>query len=214
MECGIEYAASAMNITPPCIPWYFPMNESMNTRICDPWEARKFRNLMENIPDGQCDKCLPDCSTTLYHASVTAAPFRRCDYKNLGISYLCNFDEKIDPPIWGQQVLDQYFNDLNVDDSSLLPDYIRSGVKTQHRRYADENIAAGNPVFQATNTKSPSYDAYQRDIAMVTFFFESTTVFEYTREQRMTLIQYISQVGGLMGLCIGFSFISAAELIY
>ena len=125
-----------MNITPPCIPWYFPMNESMNTRICDPWEARKFRNLMENIPDGQCDKCLPDCSTTLYHASVTAAPFRRCDYKNLGISYLCNFDEKIDPPIWGQQVLDQYFNDLNVDDSSLLPDYIRSGVKTQHRRYA------------------------------------------------------------------------------
>ena len=125
-----------MNITPPCIPWYFPMNESMNTRICDPWEARKFRNLMENIPDSQCDKCLPDCSTTLYHASVTAAPFRRCDYKNLGISYLCNFDEKIDPPIWGQQVLDQYFNDLNVDDSSLLPDYIRSGVKTQHRRYA------------------------------------------------------------------------------
>ena len=79
---------------------------------------------------------------------------------------------------------------------------------------SDENIAAGNPVFQATNTKSPSYDAYQRDIAMVTFFFESTTVFEYTREQRMTLIQYISQVGGLMGLCIGFSFISAAELIY
>ena len=49
---------------------------------------------------------------------------------------------------------------------------------------------------------------------MVTFFFESSTVFEYSREDRMTVIQYISQVGGLMGLCIGFSFISAAELFY
>ena len=49
---------------------------------------------------------------------------------------------------------------------------------------------------------------------MVTFFFESSTIFEYSREDRMTLIQYISQVGGLMGLCIGFSFISAAELFY
>ena len=80
--------------------------------------------------------------------------------------------------------------------------------------FSDSTIAAGEPVFQAANTKSPQYDAYEKDIAMVTFFFESSTIFEYSREDRMTLIQYISQVGGLMGLCIGFSFISAAELFY
>ena len=219
-----------MNITPPCIPWYFPMNETMGTRICDPWEARNFRNLMDNIPDGHCNKCLPDCSTTLYHASVTAAPFRRCDYKNLGISHLCNFDLNMNPPIWGQQVLEQY-----KEETTEIPDYIRQKVKSQFREFAgtfkvqnylelmikylsfvilDDTIAAGIPVFQATNTKSPKYDAYEKDIAMVTFFFESSTVFEYAREDRMTLIQFISQVGGLMGLCIGFSFISAAELAY
>ena len=30
----------------------------------------------------------------------------------------------------------------------------------------------------------------------------------------MTKIGYISQVGGLMGLCLGFSFLSIIELIY
>ena len=69
---------------------------------------------------------------------------------------------------------------------------------------------------------------------MVTFFFETNSVFEYSRkdlikkiastvsgiyrsffrEARMTVINYISQVGGLMGLCLGFSFLSAVELIY
>ena len=74
--------------------------------------------------------------------------------------------------------------------------------------------SSGNPIFKATNTESPSYDAYEKDIAMVTFFFETTTVFEYAREQRLTLIQYISQIGGLMGLFTGCSFISAVEILY
>ena len=34
------------------------------------------------------------------------------------------------------------------------------------------------------------------------------------REARMTGINYASQVGGLLGLCLGFSFLSAIELIY
>ena len=72
----------------------------------------------------------------------------------------------------------------------------------------------GVRVFPASLEKNPKYDAYEKDIAMVTFYFETSTVFEYTREERMTLIQYISQMGGLLGLCIGFSLISGVEIIY
>ena len=72
----------------------------------------------------------------------------------------------------------------------------------------------GVRVFPASLEKNPKYDAYEKDIAMVTCFFETSTVFEYTREERMTLIQYISQMGGLLGLCIGFSLISGVEIIY
>ena len=74
----------------------------------------------------------------------------------------------------------------------------------------------GNVVFSASLENNSKYDAYEKDIAiaMVTFFFETPTIFEYTREERMTLIQYISQIGGLLGLCLGFSFISGVEIIY
>ena len=196
-----------------CIPWYFPINDTSKSRLCDPWEARQFRTHMNSIPFGTCSHCLPDCSTTLYTASVTAAPFRRCDYKNLGISVLCDFEEALEPPIWGQQVLDQYVSDLKLKDASEVPSYIQDTVSSNRRLYANPD-AAGNEVFSKFNSESPDYDAYSKDIAMVTIFFENPTVFEYTREVRMTTIQYISQMGGLLGLCMGFSFISGVEILY
>ena len=49
---------------------------------------------------------------------------------------------------------------------------------------------------------------------MVTFFFETGTVVEYVNDERMSLEQFISQIGGMMGLCTGFSFISAIEILY
>ena len=74
--------------------------------------------------------------------------------------------------------------------------------------------ANGKEIFPAANDKAATYDAYERDIAMVSFYFESPTVLEYLKEPKMTLLQFISQVGGLLGLCIGFSFISAIEILY
>ena len=52
--------------------------------------------------------CLPDCEETHYKASVSAAPFRGCDFKNFGTSPLCNFESMTMPPIWGARVIEQY----------------------------------------------------------------------------------------------------------
>ena len=210
-----------MNQSDPCIPWYFPINDSSTARLCDPWEARDFRNHMTSIPYDTCDYCLPDCETTIYHAAVTAAPFRRCDYKNLGISFLCSFEDKIlgktiNPPIWGQNVIQQY-----LDEIQEIPDYLYFAEKSNKRYFADKK-SSGKPIFTASNQEvstngkitQKSYDAYEKDIAMVTFFFETNTVFEFSRDQRMTMVGYISQMGGLLGLWMGFSFISAIEILY
>ena len=120
-----------MNLTPPCVPWYFPRSDISKARLCTPWESLTFREKMDETPDDQCDKCLPDCSTTLYHTSITAAPFRKCGFKNLGVSYLCNFERDLKPPIWGQSVIDQYKKEANI-----LPDFIKKSVGTNKRQYA------------------------------------------------------------------------------
>ena len=37
-------------------------------------------------------------------------------------------------------------------------------------------------VFSASYDATETYDAYQRDIALVTFYFETNTVFEFSRK--------------------------------
>ena len=62
--------------------------------------------------------CLPDCDETHYTASVSASPFRKCDFKNMGLTALCNLGGGggsgggdmggIEPPMWGESVINQY----------------------------------------------------------------------------------------------------------
>ena len=62
--------------------------------------------------------------------------------------------------------------------------------------------------------RNPYYDAFENDIGVVNFYFDKSTVLEFKRAQRMKTEDYISQMGGLIGLGIGFSFVSAVEIIY
>ena len=70
--------------------------------------------------------CLPDCEETQYTYSVSAAPFRGCDFKNLGLTSLCDVGggfggggfggggggsaglAGLSPPMWGARVIRQY----------------------------------------------------------------------------------------------------------
>ena len=42
-------------------------------------------------------------------------------------------------------------------------------------------------VFSASYNLADTYDAYERDIALVSFYFEQSTVFEYARFERGTI---------------------------
>ena len=219
LECTLDYAIEKMkekNETKPCAPWYFPTSSGGNVRMCDPFDSYRFLGYMKTISMSKCPHCLPDCLSTLYDSSVTAAPFRRCDFKNLGVSPLCSLDSNIQPQIWSDSLLTQY------KELGALPNYVteRVGDATNPRtniRYHvhDKGEAVNEVVFSAQNEfPRNTYDAYEKDIATVTFFFDSPTAFVYERKARMTWVGFISQIGGLFGLCMGFSFISIIEIGY
>ena len=75
------------------------------------------------------------------------------------------------------------------------------------------------------------YNAFEEDIAVANFFFTKPTAIgeltgwimilissqfhlEYRKTENMGFIDLISQLGGLFGLCLGFSFISFVEIFY
>ena len=217
IECKVRNAFTALqekdNQT--CVPWFLPGFEG-SYPMCNPWEGRKFVKEMEKIGDAECKKCRPDCEGSEISARISASSFRRCDLKNIDMSPLCTIGTKSNthPPKWGQQVIDEY------KAKGKIPDYIKSSVSTNRRRHIKDTdkrkigINNGREIFAVTNKKEMEYDAYEKDIATVTFYFESSNSFEFLRQSRITMIEYIAQVGGLLGLCLGFSFISAIEIVY
>lgn len=105
------------------------------------------------------------------------------------------------------------FKEYVYHPSGEVPPYVTSSVSSNKRRYADD-AKASDVIFSTSNAVTPEYDAYDEDIAVVSFYFESAEVFEFSREARMTWVGFISQIGGLMGLCLGFSFISGVEILF
>jgi hypothetical protein len=59
-----------------------------------------------------------------------------------------------------------------------------------------------------------TYDAYDKDIAVVHLFFEAPAVFHFQSQLQQTWISFFSTVGGLLGLCIGISLVSFIELFW
>ena len=102
-------------------------------------------------------------------------------------------------------------------DAEKIPKYVKDKF-ISNMRLATGTSSATDPhkhrIFTTSFKENEQYDAYEKDIAVVTFFFESNTVFEFERRSRMTVIDFVSQVGGLLGLCMGFSLVSLVELVY
>ena len=183
-----------------------------NALMCNPWETRTFLEYLDTIPDTTCDYCLPDCTTTLYEASVSSAQFKPCDHTNLEASPMCllTSETQINPPIWASSILRQYENSSKDN----LPDFITNTTHFLNKRDSTLPSKFPNLVFQQEFQERPTYNAFEEDIAVVNFYFDKSSILQFTRQESMTEIGFISQLGGLLGLFIGFSFISAIEIIY
>jgi len=200
-ECALLFAQSkSVN---GCIPWYFP-SAGDEILICDPWETVEFLNDMANVPEEKCDYCLSDCSTTLYQPYLVAVPFSKCDSYNLGVSKYCNIYNKnfVPPTKYDGQILAEY--QARQRNDSFLKD-IQSTTRTHAR------IIPGGDVF-TLNPKT--YEAFDKDVAVVRIFFQKSTVLQIGSQPRMTWIDYFSTVGGLLGLVLGMGIISFIEVIW
>ena len=75
-----------------------------------------------------------------------------------------------------------------------IPSYVNSSVQTSQRVFS--STLKDGDIFTAANNV---YDAYDQDVALL---------------PTMTWIDFMSQVGGLLGLCIGVSIVTIIELVW
>jgi len=204
IECSLSYAQKLNNNTLACTPWFFPfLNE--NHRMCDPWEKNEIiEKINFEVPVNACVYCLPDCNRVIYQPGFSTQKFRECDEKNFGMSKLCNLQSvQLRPQIWGKQVLDQL--GTSKENINKLQELIKSSEREILPIYFSD--------YTFTNL-TRSYDAYEKDIAVLNVFFASPTVMEYTTKPSKTWFDFISAVGGNGGLFIGFSIVTVLELFW
>ena len=203
-ECSLMHAKMQMKVEDQddqtCIPWFFPSEEE-SINICDPWQSVEFFKYMANISDDSCSHCLADCSTTIYESSITTVPFRRCDSTNLGMSKLCNLGNplQIQPTIFGKQIGDEYLGTQNPPPSFI------GNFESSIRQYQEEG------TFSKIAT---TYDAYDKDIAMVQIYFKKSTIFQIESQPKKNWLDFTSDAGGLLGIVLGMGFVSFIEILW
>ncbi len=161
-ECSVDAALRVSDVD--CVPWFLVPTEN-GFSFCDPWRSHTFMRAFHDVsPADDCSRCLPDCDTTRYSASVSSAAFRDCDESNAGLSHLCDFDSGLVPAKYGKD-LDRAYGDLPKRHDDWPSAY---GVRERN---------AGNRLFGEPD-QGP-YRAYERDIAKVRYLFDTVLHFSH-----------------------------------
>jgi hypothetical protein len=206
-ECSLSFTQNKMikKYNKTCQPWFFPTS-SESIRICDPWQSYDFFQIMTfEIPGNICQHCLPDCSVTMYNPTVTVEPFGKCNANNIGASQFCKTSLKQPTPMQlkvGGQIQNEFRNIRGIQNKNM-PEYIKS-IRSSIRNY-------GYEVFEKPQK---TYDAFDKDIAMVQVVFQKSTAILMGSHLNMTWIDYFSTVGGLLGLVLGIRFVTFIEIFW
>jgi len=182
-----------------CTPWYFPF-VSENHRKCNPWEAIDVINFMGNISyEKNCySRCLPDCNKIFYKSKLTTEPLKDCDEKNVGVSPLCSFNKNAtQPTLWSKETVWKNASSKSVRDNGSY-------------WWRVDKMYMANMM----TTIDKSYNAFEKDIAIVNVFFDTPTATEFRNQASMDWYTYLANVGGVLGLCIGLSIMTIFELIW
>ena len=204
----------ALNDSNLCVPWFYPSKGMNNEKFCDPWSTKKFKKILETqIPKDQCKYCLPDCTTTIYDTSVSYAPLRKCDRTTIGsTSLLCDLiNGVINPAPWVNIAQEEYRKA-----NQTVPWYLDTSSSAYITRFTDKrsNGRETNLIFTSEVNENPTYNAFEKDIGIINVFFKDKKIMRYVTANRMSFFDFLSQIGGSLGLVMGISIISLVEIIY
>jgi len=195
-ECGLLKAKEVFQ----CSPWYFPAIQE-SKKICDPWDNKNFLYYMDSFKETNCPNCLPECNATLYDVSINKVAFRKCDSANTAMSFLCKFNG-----IWDKPLPKKYF--------SLLTNV--TSIDDVHDPTSVSNIRTYNNLnkYSWTEKIPAKYDAFDVDIATVDISFRKPKALQIQPKLKMNWIDFLSTIGGLLGLVLGMGVVSFIEICW
>jgi hypothetical protein len=88
-------------------------------------------------------------------------------------------------------------------------------MTTLARQMCDNNFTPNATVIaKNTDFEDFIFEYSKNNIAMLNIFIKDPFYSKIKREEQMTIVSFIGNAGGLMGLCLGLSMISIFEMFY
>ena len=221
-NCENEMGVTIQNVdaNDTCVPWFYPSNNEKANKICNPWQTMKFKKILEEkLPEDLCEHCLSDCIQTKYGASVSYADFQKCDSTTIGnTNILCSLvHTPLNPAPWTYTAQNEYRN-ANISVPWFLNtnsgNNISSHTKFSDKRSKLERNHGWTEVFGTMLRKNPTYNAFDKDIGIVNVFFNDGEILRYVKANQMSFFDFMSQIGGSLGLVMGISITSLVEIFY
>ena len=214
-----DFMDIAFNSSDMCTPWFYPAEDEKIKKFCNPWNIQKFQQIMDNqIPPNQCEHCLPDCNTTKYKTDIAYSGLHKCNVNSIGgTSILCDLvNDPLNPAPWSNIAIHEY-----QESNATVPWFLETfqadrssnASKFSNVRYLGKGMES-NAIFGSDIKANPTYDAFEVDIGVMNVFFGDEMIMKYTKENRMSTSDFMSQIGGSVGLAMGVSIISVVEMIY
>jgi hypothetical protein len=144
------------------------------------------------------------CNFTTYLPSIVRQPFMTCDVTNVGVSKFCSLNSE-NPTIFKEKFVNQIFDQFPITSDSS---------STNNKTVFTSNLLVRYRATNVLKNISTTYDAFNRDIAMIQIMYPKSTIVQMGIQVQMTWIDYFAAVGGLLGLVLGMGFVSFVELIW
>ena len=112
---------------------------------------------------------------------------------------------------------DEYFygqNDINNKVESFNTSKEFLGWQSQEMRFSDLQSKLGMSKVDQEEFVKVMMLYCKDNLARVMVFVQKPFLTIYKRDQVMSYLQLVANMGGLLGLCMGFSMVSVAEIFY
>ena len=154
-----------INSSDVCSPWFYPTKDEKTQKFCNPWNIKKFQEIMDNqIPQHHCDYCLPDCNTTAYTTDIGFSVLRKCDFNSIGgTNILCDLvNDPLNPAPWSNTAISEY-----LESNATVPWFLKTfeadmssnASKFSNFRHLGKGMES-KALFGSDIKANPIYDPY------------------------------------------------------
>ena len=219
-------------------PFYVLGAIGKNVSTCHGTQLLCAYKIFDNVDeyrtsDGTAKTCRAPCNDQIYHSRITFAKYpnkamfgkssKGLEFCKVVKKLLKICHEWVDPDSFGAYGL--YGDELKIRRRVLAREYpelcdnlvlILGGNSTDPIAISDCELMSKAFVFSPHGQKALDalYLYAKKNLLWLNVYVKDSFATRIVRDERMTITSFVANVGGLLGLCMGFSLVSVAEMVY